>query len=273
MPELPEVETIRRSLLPRVLGRRVERVEARAVRLREGIRPSDWRAMAGCAVEAIERRGKYLIFLCGARAEVFHLGMSGRLTVAPPTLSRPSHTHLVQHLSDGFELRFTDPRRFGAALAMPAARLGGHAALRGLGPDAWTGAFEASLRGRARGSRVPIRNLLLDQSVLAGLGNIYANEALARAGIRPERAASAVPRGRLALLEATIRQVLDDALRAGGTTLDDEGFEDAAGARGYFAVELLVYGRQGQPCRSCGAAVRKVVLANRSAFFCPRCQR
>lgn len=273
VPELPEVETIRRSLLPRVVGRRIERIEARSIRLREGIRPADWRAMAGCVVEAVERRGKYLILHCGARAEVFHLGMSGRLTVAPAGAARPAHTHLVQHLSDGFELRYTDPRRFGVALAMPAARIDGHAGLRALGPDAWSGDFAATLHQRVGHSRVAIRNLLLDQSMLAGLGNIYANEALARAGIRPARPASTVSRRRLATLEPAIRQVLDDALRAGGTTLDDEGYEDAAGSPGYFAVELRVYGREGLPCRSCGEAIRRVVLANRSAYFCPRCQR
>jgi formamidopyrimidine-DNA glycosylase len=273
VPELPEVETIRRSLLPRVVGRRIERIEARSIRLREGIRPADWRAMAGCVVEAVERRGKYLMLLCGERVEVFHLGMSGRLTAAPAGAARPAHTHLVQHLSDGIELRYTDPRRFGVALAMPAARLGDHVGLRALGPDAWDGDFAASLHRRAGRSRVAIRNLLLDQSILAGLGNIYANEALARAGIRPATPASTVSRRRLAALEPAIRQVFDDALRAGGTTLDDEGFEDAAGVQGTFAVELLVYGREGLPCRWCGAAIRRVALANRSAYYCPRCQR
>jgi formamidopyrimidine-DNA glycosylase len=199
--------------------------------------------------------------------------MSGRLLTSHASVPRVRHTHLVIGLEDGRELRLVDPRRFGAAVVLPRERLATHRALASLGPEALASDAEAALVGAARGSRVPIRNLLLDQTVVAGLGNIYATEALARVGIRPNRRAGTVSLDRLGRLAEAIYEVLSEAIVAGGTTLADGGFQDAAGSEGLFAVALRVYDRAGEPCPSCGSAIRRVVLAGRSSYFCPRCQK
>ncbi len=273
MPELPEVETVRRSLEPHLVGRRVVAVEARPVRLREGIEPADWRArIEGTRFAALERRGKYLIAHGERAAALFHLGMSGRLVLARPQEPFAPHTHLVLRLEGGVEVRFIDPRRFGVAVVLDPAALAAHPSLARLGPDPLRGDAEGALAAAGR-SRSPIRSVLLDQRVLAGLGNIYANEALALARISPLRRADRVAPRRLAALAAAVRQVLTAALDAGGTTLRDGGFVNAAGDGGYFAVSLAVYGREGQPCAGCGGAIVRRVLAGRSAFYCPRCQR
>ena len=273
MPELPEVETVRRSLAPHLVGRRVLGVDARPVRLREGIEPSDWRrAIVGTRVTGLERRGKYLIAHGEQAAALFHLGMSGRLLLTRPRQPRAPHTHLVLQLEGGLELRFVDPRRFGVAAVLEPAELAAHPSLARLGPDPLHGDVEAALAGAAR-THSPIRSVLLDQHVLAGLGNIYANEALAQARISPLRRADAIAPPRLLALAAAVREVLAAALVAGGTTLRDGGFVDAAGGGGDFAVNLAVYGREGQPCARCGGAIVRRVLAGRSAFYCPRCQR
>ncbi len=273
MPELPEVETVRRSLEPHLVGRRVVEVEARPVRLREGIEPADWQArIEGTRFTALERRGKYLIAHGERAAALFHLGMSGRLVLARPQEAFAPHTHLVLRLEGGLEVRFVDPRRFGVAVVLEPGALATHPSLAGLGPDPLCGDAVAALTAAAR-SHTPIRSLLLDQHVLAGLGNIYANEALALARISPLRRADRIAPRRLVALAAAVRQVLTAALEAGGTTLRDGGFVDAAGGGGYFAVKLGVYGREGQPCPACGGAIVRRVLAGRSAFYCPRCQR
>lgn len=273
MPELPEVETVRRSLEPHLVGRRVVTVDARPVRLREGIEPADWRArVEGRRFETLERRGKYLIAHGERVAALFHLGMSGRLVLARPREPRAPHTHLVLGLEGGLEVRFIDPRRFGVAAVLEPAAVAAHPSLARLGPDPLHGDAEAALAAAGR-SHSPIRSVLLDQHVLAGLGNIYANEALALAGISPLRRADAIAPRRLAALAAAVRQVLASALEAGGTTLRDGGFVNAAGNGGYFAVELAVYGREGRPCLRCGGAIARRVLAGRSLFYCPRCQR
>jgi formamidopyrimidine-DNA glycosylase len=273
MPELPEVETVRRSLLPHLLGRTVVGVNVRRIRLREGVVGAGWKILPGKRVDALERRGKYLYALLGDRAALFHLGMSGRLVLSPCGAPVDPHTHVRVIFAPPLELRFVDPRRFGVAVTLAASRLARHPGLAALGPDVLLDDFEPALRVGAARSRVAIRNLLLDQGVIAGLGNIYANEALARAGIRPERPASAISTPRLTRLACAIREVIADALADGGTTLDDEGFSDATGASGYFAVRLEVYGREGQPCRRCGGAIIRHTLTARSAYFCPRCQR
>ena len=274
MPELPEVETVRRSLEPHVVGRRVERVEARRVRLRRGIDPRPWRArVQGSTLERLDRRGKYLLARFERAVAVIHLGMSGRLQLARPGREREPHTHLVLGFSGDVELRFVDPRRFGAAFVLAPGAVDALPELARLGPDPVREDVGPTLRDAAARSRTPIRNLLLDQHVVAGLGNIYANEALARAGIHPLRRADTIAARRIARLAVEIRAVLDDALAAGGTTLADGGFADAEGASGYFAVQLAVYGREGEPCPRCGAGVRRAVAGNRSVFFCPRCQR
>ncbi len=273
VPELPEVETVRRSLAPHMVGCRVVAVEARAVKLREGIRPSDWeRRIRGTRVTALERRGKYLIAKAERAAGVFHLGMSGRMVVRRPGDAREPHTHLVLGFDHGREVRFIDPRRFGVAAVVALSRLESHPGLARLGPDPVEGDVEGALRA-ARASRSPIRSVLLDQTVLAGVGNIYACEALARARISPLRRACAISERRIAELAGAVRAVLAEALEAGGTTLRDGGFVNAQGDGGYFAVRLAVYGREGEPCLRCGGAIARRVLTGRSAYYCPRCQR
>ena len=274
MPELPEVETVRRSLEPAIAGRRVERAEAGPAPLRLGPDVETWRRLVvGRRLEHLGRRGKYLLGWWGGAVGVLHLGMSGRLVVQPAEQPRPAHTHLVLGLEGGRELRFVDPRRFGMAVVVPAAELDTFAPLAVLGPDPLEGDVTPVLVAAAARSRVAVRNLLLDQTVVAGLGNIYANEALFRAGIHPLRRACRVAARRVAALGRAVPEVLEDALVAGGTTLADGGFVDSEGRNGYFAVDLAVYGREGLPCRNCGAPVRRRSAQGRSVFFCSRCQR
>lgn len=272
MPELPEVETVRQSLIPRLVGRRVASAWARPIKLREGIVPSEWQRLVGMELLAIERTGKFLIARFERASALFHLGMSGRIVLVRPDGEPAPHTHLRLGFDGNLELRFADPRRFGAAIVRSPATLARHRSLRALGVDPLTGDIEAALLAVAR-SRSPVRSVLLDQRVLAGLGNIYANEALHRAGIRPLRQMRTVGRARLPALAAAIREVLGEALKAGGTTLRDRGFVDADGADGAFAIQLAVYGRDGQACEECGATIVRRMATGRSAYFCPRCQR
>jgi formamidopyrimidine-DNA glycosylase len=274
MPELPEVETVRRSLEPHIVGRRVTAVDAAPVKLRLGIEPAEWNGLAGgAALAALARRGKYILADFGAATAVFHLGMSGRLVLREHATACERHTHLRLRFDGDRELRLVDPRRFGMAVVVPTGKLPAFAPLAELGVDALDGDVTAALTTAARRSRSPIRALLLDQTIVAGVGNIYANEALSRAGIHPLRQARAISNERLASLAAAVQTVLADAVEAGGTTLADGGFSDAAGNEGYFAVRLDVYGRDGQPCRRCGSPIRRRVAGGRSVFHCPRCQR
>jgi len=274
MPELPEVETVRRSLAPHIVGRRVMAVSAAPVKLRLGIEPGEWRSLAGVAsLRGLHRRGKYILADFGASTAVLHLGMSGRLVLRPHAAACEKHTHLRLRFEHGIELRLVDPRRFGMAVVVATAVLPAFAPLAGLGADALDGDVEGALLAAARRSRSPIRALLLDQRVVAGVGNIYASEALARAGVHPLRQAAAISSERVARLAGAVKAVLADALAAGGTTLADGGFSDASGNEGYFAVKLDVYGRKGHPCRACGSPIRRQVAGGRSVFYCARCQR
>jgi formamidopyrimidine-DNA glycosylase len=274
VPELPEVETVRLSLAPHLVGHRVVEVRARRIRLREGIDPTSWRGrFEGVRITALERRGKYLLAHAEGAVALFHLGMSGRLLLRRPEEAREPHTHLVLRMDHGLEVRLVDPRRFGVAVVLRQDELEAHAGLRRLGADPLSEGMREVLLRAAAASRAPIRSVLLDQTVLAGLGNIYANEALARAGISPLRRARSISATRVGALASAVRQVLNEALEAGGTTLRDGGFVDAAGDGGYFAVSLRVYGREGEPCITCGAPIRRRVLTGRSVFYCPKCQR
>lgn len=275
MPELPEVEIVRRSLIPLVQGRRVVSVSTSGVPLRRAVDAAAWGACQGEVLAGISRRGKYLIMALGSRAAVLHLGMSGRLLVHPAGRPAPPHTHLEVGFAGGRLLRLVDPRRFGLALVMASEEVITWPGLAALGVDPLEGDLEGDLEGalaRLAGSRVAVRNALLDQRVVAGLGNIYANEALARAGIRPTTPVGRLSAPRRMRLAAAVRETLSAALAAGGTTLADGGFVDAQGDVGYFAVALRVYGRAGQPCLDCGSPIRRLVLAGRSAYYCPRCQ-
>jgi len=275
VPELPEVEVLRRSLEPRLIGRRIERVEVRAPALRE---PLDRRALArrltGRTVLALRRRSKYLLIdVEGGSTFVVHLGMSGRLTLAPAATPVEAHEHLSLALDGSERLRLRDPRRFGVAFAAATAGLlerDPHFALLGREP------LEPPLEGAelarlAAGRSAPVKAFLMDASRLVGVGNIYATEALHRAGIHPARSVARISAPRWERLAEAVVAVLEQAIREGGTTLND--FADGAGNAGYFQVSLAVYGREGEPCARCGTAVRRLVQSNRSSFYCPRCQR
>jgi formamidopyrimidine-DNA glycosylase len=274
MPELPEVEVLRRSLEPRLLGRRIEHVEVRSPALRE---PLDGRSLrrrlAGRRVVALRRRSKYLLVDVEAGSTlVIHLGMSGRLTLAPATAPREPHEHLALRLDGGERLRLRDPRRFGLAFAAATAKLGRDPHFERLGPEPLDPPLDgAALAAIVAGSRAPIKAVLMDASRLVGVGNIYATEALFRAGIHPARRAGAIARARLDRLAAAIVAVLEQAIHAGGTTLND--FTDGLGSAGEFQVSLAVYGGEGEPCPRCGAPIRRLVQSSRSSFYCARCQR
>jgi len=277
MPELPEVETIARGLHAAIVGARVTAVWGsglplhlkRAVDL-EGIR----RLSVGRRITRVGRKGKYLLLAFADRDEkaspgvVAHLGMSGRLRVEPLTAARARHTHVVFTLDDERELRFIDPRRFG--WMAPSASLQAGPELMALGPDPLTELDEAELARRLTGARAPIKAFLLDQTRIAGLGNIYVSEALHRARIHPTTPAARVVAQAAALL-AGICTSLELGIANRGTTLRD--YVDASGARGDNAAALRVYGREGQPCPVCAASIKRRVDAGRSTFFCPVCQR
>ncbi len=270
MPELPEVETIRRGIAPHVTGRCIEAVTVREPRLRWPV-PADLSArIVNCTVGGVERRGKYLLFDLDRGRLLIHLGMSGRLYVLTPDVAPIRHDHLDLHLSGGVLLRFHDPRRFGAVLPLDGDTL--HPLLAGMGPEPLSQDFSAGYLHRlARGRRVPVKSFLMDGHVVAGVGNIYASESLFRAGIRPTLAAGRVSLPRYQRLVVAVRETLERAIRQGGTTLRD--FSDAHGQAGYFQQELMVYGRGGEPCRVCASVIRRQVTNQRSGFYCPQCQR
>ena len=270
MPELPEVETTRRGILRAVAGRRIERVVVRDARLRWRVPANLARALAGQHIETVERRGKYLIFRTPAGAMLLHLGMSGSLRIVPGSQVPDKHDHIDVVLASGATLRFRDPRRFGSVHWTTADPLQ-HKLLRQLGPEPLGQDFNGDyLYSRAAGRRQGVKTFIMDSHIVVGVGNIYASEALFGAGIHPGRAAGRISRERCQVLAASIRRVLRAAIRKGGTTLRD--FVSGTGEPGYFRVKLQVYDRAGQPCRSCGTAVRTIRSGQRSTFYCPRCQ-
>ena len=282
MPELPEVETIRRGVTPQVLGRRIARVTVRDARLRWPV-PTDFARFAeGRRIVATSRRGKYLLLhLDGAIADgepdriIIHLGMSGRLFVRAPEHPLLKHDHVDLLLRDdhGNEslLRFNDARRFGAVLPWPAAD-GPHALMLTMGPEPFSEQFSGEyLFQLSRRKITAVKTFLMDGGVVVGAGNIYAAESLFRAGIRPTRKAGKVTRAEFEALVQKVREVLNEAIVQGGTTLRD--FAGANGEAGYFQQDLYVYGREGQPCRVCGTTIKGLRLGNRQSCYCPRCQR
>jgi formamidopyrimidine-DNA glycosylase len=274
MPELPEVEVLRRSLEPHLLGDRIERVEVRNPALREPVETARLRrAAAGREVVALRRRSKYLLIdLDGGWTVVVHLGMSGRLTLAPGEAAVEPHEHVAFHLRSGQRLRLRDPRRFGAVLAVRTAELEGDPHFAHLGVEPLEPGFGGGTLARAAvGRRGPVKPFLMDARVAVGLGNIYATESLFRAGIHPSRSVGRISPARWERLARAAMAVLSQAIAEGGTTLND--FADGEGRGGYFQVSLSVYGREGEPCPSCGGPVRRIVQAGRSTFYCPRCQR
>ena len=277
MPELPEVEVLRRSLEPRLLDRRIERVEVRSPALREPLNRRSLGRLAGRRIDDLRRRAKYLLIdLEGGSTLVIHLGMSGRFTVVPPDAPYERHEHLAFHL-DGSRLcpserlRLVDPRRFGLAFALPTRRIevDRHFVHLGVEPLG-EGLTAAYLRDRARGRRGPIKAFLMDARIVVGVGNIYACEALWQARVHPRRSVARVSTATWDRLTRAVRGVLAQAIEEGGTTLND--FADGEGNAGYFQVSLAAYGREGGPCHRCGRILRRIVQSNRSTFYCPGCQ-
>lgn len=271
MPELPEVETTRRGIAPILTGHRIIAVVVREPRLRQLVAPDLEDELRGRAIDGVRRRGKYLLLASGSGAILIHLGMSGSLRLVATDTPPGRHDHLDIVFDHDLALRLTDPRRFGLVVWVPDCP-GSYPLLAGLGPEpldpSWNG---AALARAARGRRTAIKALIMDARIVVGVGNIYANEALFMAGIHPARPAGRISRRRLDALAEAIKQVLERAIEAGGTSLRDFVAED--GRPGYFAQSLQVYGREGQPCPRCGGAIRRIRQFGRSTFYCPRCQR
>ncbi len=271
MPELPEVETVANGVHARVQGQRIERVTL-------GSKPEPLKSPAavieetltGARIERVHRIGKTIVMDVrrpgGAAAQAtVHLGMTGRLLVSQADVPTPPHTHAVLHLHDGRELRFVDPRRFGRIGIVNAA-----AAYEGPGEEPLTITpehFAALFRGR----KTPIKAALLNQSLLHGVGNIYADESLFRAGIRPKRHAGRLTRAEMHRLHGSLQTVLKQAIELGGSSVSD--YVDADGVRGFFQLEHRVYSRTGLPCRECGAPIQRIVVGGRSTHFCKTCQK
>ncbi len=270
VPELPEVETACRGITPHLLGRCVTAVAVREPRLRWPVPAALVRELPGQRISAVRRRGKYLLLEAASGTVILHLGMSGSLRLTALGAPPGPHDHVDLVIGGAVCLRLRDPRRFGALLwtREPPER---HPLLATLGPEPWDAEFTgAYLYRRARGRRIAVRNFIMDSGIVAGLGNIYANEALYAAGIRPTRPAGRISQCRYERLGAAIRDVLERAIREGGTTLRD--FADTTGKPGYFAHSLQVYARSGEACGRCGAPLHQERLGQRSAYYCRRCQ-
>jgi formamidopyrimidine-DNA glycosylase len=274
MPELPEVETIRRGLARVLIGQTIRRIKIRETRLRQPVNVSRLKKWVdGQRVAALRRRAKYLLCELQNRAHlVIHLGMSGRVLYCKKTLPLQKHDHIQFVFSNGHELRFCDPRRFGMVDAVPPDDLQKYIHFQNLGPEPLSPAFTAKyLAARAQKLSRPIKNLLMDGAVVVGVGNIYASESLFRAGVNPQKPSGKLRRQEWEKLVRAIRATLRLSIATGGTTLND--FHNSDGEMGYFQQHLLVYDRAGEPCRVCKSKIRKIVQAGRSSYYCPRCQK
>lgn len=287
MPELPEVETVRRGLEPAMTGRRVERVLVNRPDLRFPFPQGMATALSGARVERLDRRAKYLLLrFDNAQTLLVHLGMTGRFSIeaddsheqpgdfvhAAP--ANPKHDHCIFEIEGGVTIRYNDPRRFGFMALFETARENEVSFLKDLGPEPNANDFSAPyLISALEGRRTPIKSALLDQAIIAGLGNIYVCEALHRSRISPRREARTIKGERAERLTAAIRQVIIDAINAGGSTLRD--FASADGALGYFQHSFRAYGREGEACgaQGCEGRIRRIVQSGRSTFFCGQCQR
>jgi formamidopyrimidine-DNA glycosylase len=270
MPELPEVETTCRGIAPHVTGRLITRVAVHEPRLRWRVDPKLASWAQGQQIRAVRRRAKYLLLELERGHLMVHLGMSGSLRVLPVSTARETHDHFDLEMESGWLVRFNDPRRFGSLMHMtgdPAA----HPLLRDLAPEPLDTAFDADYLHRVtRGRKVAIKLAIMNSQLVVGVGNIYASEALFRAGIRPGRAARSLTQSECTALVKAIKAVLGDAIRAGGTTLRD--YVGASGEPGYFRQKLYVYERAGEACRNCRALIKQRVQGQRSTYFCPCCQ-
>lgn len=294
MPELPEVETVRRGLEPILVGNAFARVEQRRADLRFPFPEHFGMRLSGRKVEALDRRAKYLLArLDDGEVLVMHLGMTGRFSIDPANgeagnpgrfahkqADIPKHEHIVFHLADGAAVRYSDARRFGLMDLIPAPALDSHALFKGLGVEPLSSAFTSAwLASRLKGKATSIKAALVDQRLIAGLGNIYACEALFRAGVSPLKLAgtlatkSGKPTPRTEALVAAIKAVLEEAIKAGGSSLRD--YKRTDGTLGNFQHRFKVYGREGKPCqrKGCRGTVRRIVQSGRSTFYCPTSQR
>jgi formamidopyrimidine-DNA glycosylase len=291
MPELPEVETVRRGLMPAVVGHVLARVSARRADLRTAFPPAFVERLTGRSVVRVRRRAKYLLLdLDSGETLIVHLGMSGRLTIhgakaaqkpgafhhktAADGSGEGKHDHVIFETEEGTRIVFTDHRRFGLMALAPTAQLADDKLFAGLGPEPLDESFTpAVLSAALKGKRTPIKSALLDQRVVAGLGNIYVCEALFRAKISPKRLAATVAGERSRRLVPAIKQVLLAAIEAGGSSLRD--YARADGELGYFQHQFAVYDREGEPCpvRGCKGKIKRIVQSGRSTFYCPSCQR
>lgn len=289
MPELPEVETVRRGLEPVMTGRRILAADVRRPDLRWPLPARMAERLEGARVEALRRRSKYLLAdLDTGESLLVHLGMSGRMLVSAPGHGPPQapglfhhahpapgkHDHVILDMEGGARIVFNDARRFGAMDLVETARAEAHPLLAGLGPEPFGNHFnESYLLARLKGRRMPVKAALMDQHVVAGLGNIYVCETLWRAGIAPARRVANIADRRLAALVPAIREVLAEAIAAGGSSLRD--YRQASGELGYFQHAFAVYDRAGEPCQrtGCGGTIRRSVQSGRSSYHCPDCQR
>lgn len=271
MPELPEVETSRRGIDPHICGRTIARSVVRQSQLRWPVSPQITTLMPGQTVLSTRRRGKYILIETTNGHIIIHLGMSGSVRILPAGAPAAKHDHLDIEFSHDVMLRYTDPRRFGCILWSGDA-IDEHPLLASLGPEPLADSFDARyLYQRSRGRKTPIKSFIMDSHVVVGVGNIYANEALFMAGIRPLAEAGSVSRVRMERLVMCIKQVIAHAITVGGTTLRD--FVGGDGKPGYFKQSLQVYGRGGEACKQCGGTLQEVRLSARSTVFCKRCQR
>lgn len=285
MPELPEVETVRRGLAPAMEGKRIERAEIRRPDLRFPFPENFVERITGARVKAMGRRAKYLVAeLSTGEGLIMHLGMTGRFTISHGKKDRKlgefvheagedsRHDHMVFDMSGGVRVTFNDARRFGFVELWPLAELDTYPGFDGLGPEPISNAFSGALLKEAfAGKKTPVKSALLDQRVVAGLGNIYVSEALFRAGIAPVRLAGALSGPKLEKLAIAVRDVITEAIAAGGSSISD--FASADGELGYFQHRFRVYGREGEPCPTCGRPIKRFVQAGRSTFWCSHDQR
>tara|TARA_B110000977_G_scaffold201094_1_gene294108 strand:- start:1223 stop:2074 length:852 start_codon:yes stop_codon:yes gene_type:complete len=283
MPELPEVETVRRGLAPVMEGVVIARADVNRPDLRWPFPAQMAERITGQRVERLRRRSKYVLAdLSSGETLLIHLGMSGRMLISGDPLGQfvhehpaaEKHDHVVFHMENGARITFNDPRRFGAMDLMETAREAEHKLLAVLGPEPLSNDFhEAILVNALKGRNMPVKSALLDQRIVAGLGNIYVCETLFRAGISPARKAGRIAAVRVAAMVPIIRDILGEAVEAGGSSLRD--FRQADGELGYFQHSFDVYGREGQPCKTegCDAKITRIVQSGRSSFYCPQCQR
>ncbi|PKM80242.1 MAG: formamidopyrimidine-DNA glycosylase [Firmicutes bacterium HGW-Firmicutes-14] len=274
MPELPEVETIRRSLEEKVKGKTFTGVEIFLDKMLKGLEPGDLdEKFKGKKITGIDRRGKYLLInLTGGVVMVIHLRMTGQLLYCAPDQEKAKHTHLVFHLNDMYQLRFIDQRQFGKVHIVSLKELGSISGLKNLGVEPLSDIFTREhFKKGLRNRRIKIKPLLLDQTFIAGIGNIYADEALFRARVNPEQVAANINAREAVRLYTAIREVLLEGVENRGTSIKD--YVDGDGTRGSNQNYLRVYGREGEPCLKCKTAIQRKVISGRSAHFCPKCQK